>query len=210
MSSTNRGAKRNDRDFYATPATAVQALLNMIDTELAHLGRFWLEPAVGDGAILRAVRDHETRSYPTPLWDTGDIHPLEDPKFFIENERAGFCDFTRGDFLKRETRIDYDVIITNPPFSLAQEFIEHALYLCPNKDPLVIMLLRLGILESKKRSAWWQDKHPDAVAVLSERPDFTGEGGDSCAYGWFMWNCPPPLCGVFVLPPCLPGGSPCP
>jgi hypothetical protein len=36
-----------------------------------------------------------------------------------------------------------ETIVTNPPFKLALEFVEHAITLCPR----VIMLLRLGFLE---------------------------------------------------------------
>jgi hypothetical protein len=39
-------------------------------------------------------------------------------------------------------------IVTNPPYKLADQFVEHALTLCPR----VIMLLRLAFLESRRRS----------------------------------------------------------
>src|SRR5215469_13341749 len=41
-----------------------------------------------------------------------------------------------------------DCILTNPPFQIANEFVAHALDLCP----LVVMLLRLAFLESERRS----------------------------------------------------------
>ena len=39
-------------------------------------------------------------------------------------------------------------IITYPPYRLADEFVAHALELCPR----VLMLLRLALLESRRRS----------------------------------------------------------
>jgi hypothetical protein len=39
-------------------------------------------------------------------------------------------------------------IVTNPPFKLADQFVRHALLLCPR----VYMLLRLAFLESERRS----------------------------------------------------------
>ena len=39
-------------------------------------------------------------------------------------------------------------IITNPPYMLAEQFVGHALRLCPR----VIMLLRLAFLESERRT----------------------------------------------------------
>ncbi|MBX9670494.1 MAG: hypothetical protein K2X93_23030 [Candidatus Obscuribacterales bacterium] len=198
MSSTNRGAKRQPRDFYATPRSAVDVLLDRIGNQFWNVSqhcdtRTWLEPCVGDGVIVRAVNKHP--AFQNIVWDTIDI---EGPAFTPDQEKATF---RRMDFMSCETEQDYgyEVIITNPPFSLAQEFIEHSLELWDTRKPTVIMLLRLGILESKKRSKWWQGKEPDAIYVLSKRPDFTGDGGDSCAYGWFFWNWHEK--GIFVLEP---------
>lgn len=87
------------------------------------------------------------------------------------------------DFLKDNTV--RGVIITNPPFSLALEFCEHA----RRHAPEVLMLLRLNFLGSQKRHDWWKRNEPNALFVLSDRPDFTGGGGDSCEYAWFAWGC---------------------
>ena len=51
MSATNRGAERQKDDFYATPSWCVRALLRTVDLP----GGAWFEPAVGTGAIVRAV-----------------------------------------------------------------------------------------------------------------------------------------------------------
>lgn len=75
-------------------------------------------------------------------------------------------------------------VVTNPPFSLAQEFVQHSLEVADE----TFMLLRLNFLGAQKRADWWKTHEPDAIFVLSERPDFTGEGGDSCEYGWFYWG----------------------
>lgn len=81
----------------------------------------------------------------------------------------------------------YKTIITNPPYSLAMEFILKSFELV-EPDGEVIMLLRLAFLESKKRYDFWQ-KHPvNKLYILSERPSFTGKGTDATAYGWFVWD----------------------
>jgi hypothetical protein len=52
------------------------------------------------------------------------------------------------DFLHESEMPDaVGAIITNPPYMLAEEFVEHALEL----SPLVVMLLRLAFLESERR-----------------------------------------------------------
>src|SRR5262249_60310482 len=57
--------------------------------------------------------------------------------------------FWRRDFLMESKAPDgCEAIVTNPPYKLAEPFIEHALDLCPR----VIMLLRLAFLESERRT----------------------------------------------------------
>ncbi len=93
-------------------------------------------------------------------------------------------DLTRGyDFLNDVTY--YECIVTNPPFSLALEFCDHAI-----KHALhVFMLLRLNFLASRKRRDWWNTHKPDALFILSERPSFTGNGKtDATDYAWFYWG----------------------
>lgn len=78
-----------------------------------------------------------------------------------------------------------DVIITNPPYSLAQEFVTKAL----GEADVVIMLLRLGFLESMRRFEFW-DKYPlDHLITLSKRPSFTDDGKtDGSGYAYFIWD----------------------
>jgi len=77
-----------------------------------------------------------------------------------------------------------DLILTNPPYSLALEFIEHAL---PRADT-IIMLLRINYLGSIKRHNFWKQNEPDALYVMSKRPSFTGKGTDATDYAWFVWD----------------------
>lgn len=78
-----------------------------------------------------------------------------------------------------------DCIITNPPFLLAQEFVEKAHV----DSGVVIMLLRLGFLESKRRSDFWKKYPLSHLITLSKRPSFTEDGKtDGAGYGWFVWD----------------------
>lgn len=78
-----------------------------------------------------------------------------------------------------------DCIITNPPYSLAQEFVEKA-----HEDAdVVIMLLRLGFLESMRREEFWKKYPLDNLITLSKRPSFTEDGKtDGAGYGFFIWD----------------------
>jgi hypothetical protein len=77
-----------------------------------------------------------------------------------------------------------DLILTNPPYTLAKEFIEKAI----TEAKTVIMLLRINFLGSQKRHAWWVENEPTALYVLSKRPSFTGTGTDSTEYAWYVWD----------------------
>ena len=154
MSATNRGAKREAADFYPTPKEAFDPIVPYLDTDRHH----W-ECAQGDGRLVKWMREREIKVDGSDL-ASGD------------------------DFLMEEINKHGSTIITNPPFSLAQEFIERALELSTE----VWMLLRINFLGGQKRHQWWQQHAPNALFVLSERPDFTGAGGDACEYAWFYWG----------------------
>ncbi len=87
MSSTNRGALRHPDDYYATPAWSVDAILpHLPGLKTARI----LEPAAGDGAIVRALRLHGV--------EESQIEAVE-----LDEERAAFCRMSCptvcGDFL---------------------------------------------------------------------------------------------------------------
>lgn len=115
------------------------------------------EPAQGDGRLVREMNANGILAAGDDL-QTG-------YNFLLCNERR-------------------EVIITNPPFSLAINFFDQALR---NADE-VFMLQRLNYLGAQDRRVWWATHEPQAILVLSKRPDFTGTGGDACEYGWFYWG----------------------
>ena len=79
---------------------------------------------------------------------------------------------------------EVDLILTNPPFSIAKEFIEHSM-MC---STTVIMLLRINFLGSQARHDFWNQFPPDGLIILSKRPSFTGKGTDATDYAWFVWS----------------------
>jgi hypothetical protein len=100
------------------------------------------------------------------------------------------------DFFDWNTPVD--LILTNPPFSLAKEFIEHSVVLAPT----VLMLLRINYLGSIGRHKWWKQYTPTALHVLSKRPSFTGKGTDATDYAWYVWDKSERLKrGIFFITP---------
>ena len=90
------------------------------------------------------------------------------------------------DFLTFEEKT-FDIIITNPPYSIAIEFITHALDIV-KENGFVIMLLRINFLESQKRQDFFIQNPLHSLFVLSKRPCFINGRSDSTGYAWFIWQ----------------------
>lgn len=175
MSATNRGTKRNEADFYATPTDAIHNLLNhYVFTPYGTI----LEPGAGNGNIIKALREKGYKNH---------ISAVELRKEESENLKGLADEIIIADFLTYKTDAKYDVIIGNPPYSHAQDFIDRSLELL-KPGGILIFLLRTNFLESKKRFEWWQDKPPTRLYVLAKRPSFTGKGTDATSYSWFIWE----------------------
>lgn len=162
-------------DFFPTPAWSVRAILAAVPLP----GGIWMEPSAGSAAIVRAAE--ATR--PGLRWigcELRDVRPLSP----IAPE-----DLRIGDFLDPITIAGLprpDVIIGNPPYSHALPFCARCLDVAAG-HAWVLMLLRLGFLESEERASFLR-RHPPDVYPLSRRPSFNGgESTDAAAYAWFVW-----------------------
>lgn len=169
----------SEKDNYYTPAWVVNALLENHPITAGTA----LEPCAGSGAIIQAFKNY---LQPAPPFAAVEIRPEEREAL----KRVASLVYIE-DFLKWEPLPMIELIVTNPPFSIAQQVIERALEIADGKAE-VIMLLQLAFLEAEKRFAFWQKHLPSRVYVLSARPSFTGDGGtDHAAYAWFTWNSGP-------------------
>jgi hypothetical protein len=164
MSATNRGAVRCEADRYITPDEAISNFLDVFEIEDSW-GKTILEPCAGNGAIVKEIRKKHKDNFITAI----EIR---------ESERNNLIDAGANrilveDFFKCE-RISFnylDIIISNPPYGLAQEIIDHSFEIVgPNTD--IVMLLRLNFLGSQERKDFW-NKHPvRQLYPLSKRPSF--------------------------------------
>jgi len=176
MSAAGRGAARQAYDFYATPIESVYSFLD--NFEGISLSDRILEPSAGNGNIIRALR---ARGF------TNQINAVEIRSEEREHLEDIADEVVLGDFLSYEPDLSYDVIIGNPPYSLAQEFVDKALDLLA-PGGLLIFLLRTAFLESEKRFNWWQDHPLSGLYTLHKRPKFIGKGTDATSYSWFVWE----------------------
>lgn len=137
-----------------------------------------LEPSAGNGQIVKVLREG---GYDNRI-DAVELRPEE--RGTLE---ALADNVTIGSFFDYEPDCGYDVIIGNPPYSLALDFINKSLELL-HPGGLLIFLLRTNFLESEKRFKWWQEHPLSGLYTLHKRPSFTGRGTDATSYSWFVWE----------------------
>lgn len=160
--------ERGDADYYATEPAATDWLC-----KIEQFTSPILEPSCGEGHISRQLIANGYEVVSRDLVDRG----YGEVKDFlsVSDETWG------GD------------IITNPPYSFAQEFVEHALSMVETGRK-VAMFLKLTFLEGKKRAVFFKDNPPVRIWVSSSRlkcarnGDFESTGGSATAYAWFVWE----------------------
>jgi len=87
------------------------------------------------------------------------------------------------DFLKDDIPEKIDVIITNPPYSLKDKFIER----CYQLNKPFALLLPVTALQGQKRGILFA-KYGIELLVLNKRIDFTGKGSPHFGVAWFCFN----------------------
>lgn len=159
---------RERADYYATEPAAVEWLC-----KLETFNHKVLEPSCGAGHISEVLKAH---GYEVESRD-------------LVNRGYG----TQADFLSIDNQEWDGDIITNPPYSFAQEFVEKALRIIPDGHK-VAMFLKITFLEGKKRKFLFRNTPPLRVWVSSSRlkcamnGDFDAVGGSAACYAWFIWE----------------------
>lgn len=171
-------------DYWPTPAWCVEALL---DSDWPPLRGLVIEPAAGDGAILRVLKD---RGY----HDLQAVEIREAERGRIAAEVAG--NFTIGDWLTLSRDADWMAavvdkrrfsICTNPPFSIAIPFAEA----CLSVGAAYVALLLPVTSLAGAAAAWgpfWRQHPPTALRPLRRRPRFAGGGTDRVGVVWVIWR----------------------
>lgn len=120
---------RVEDDYYATDPESTRALLEVETFE----GNF-LEPCVGGGHIAEVIKEY----YPNQNIIGVDLVD------------RGYNNTIVGDFLSMGFEEPFDNVITNPPYSLAQEFLEKEMEVVKNGGKIA-MFLKIQFLEGNKR-----------------------------------------------------------
>jgi hypothetical protein len=160
-------AERGD-DLYDTPAPVILALLGKESFD----GEVIWECANGHGAISRVLRARGYRVTASDLVDYG-----------VEDARSGV------DFLEETAApAGATVVLTNPPFMDADEFVRKALKLVPR----VVMLLPFDRICGQKRADIMAGGQLARVYPFIERvPGMHRDGWDGntrMEFAWFVWE----------------------
>jgi len=171
VGSSRANGDRQKDDFYPTPSYVVEDLLNRETFN----GKIW-EPACGDGAMSKVFKKFGYETYSTD----------------IINRDYGDAEI---DFMKTENNFGCNNIITNPPYSMALEFVLKSKELLIEKDAKIAMFLKTVFLESSGRYEMFQDKEFPLKSIYqySKRVSLYKDGekmknGGMIAYAWFVWD----------------------
>lgn len=178
---SSKGRKKKDvadtfSEYYPTPGWCVH---RFIERATFLPKGAWFEPCAGNGDIIQGVNDVRPNLI---YWHANELRSECEPALQKLANRVTIRDFLQWPV---DGPNQFDVIITNPPFSLAMAVIKKSLELAD----YVAMLLRLNFLGSADRTPFFKEYMPD-LYVIPERPSFDGEGTDSIEYAWFVWSQP--------------------
>ena len=150
-------AGRSKKDFYPTPHEVTQALVNFFG--ISKTCTIW-EPACGDGHMVSVFEENGYEVIATDIQTGTDflVAPCES------------CDW----------------IITNPPFSLSDQFIRR----CMEHGKPFALLLKSQYWHARKRLPLFFESMPSYVLPLTWRPDFmfgASGGAPLMDVFWCVW-----------------------
>ena len=185
MSSTKRGSEREVSDYYKTPVPVIVDFLAQWAFDdfggtfpFAHI----LDPCAG------GIIGKQEMSYPVAINKCGELFPSLRHITTIDIRSDSPAEHKIDYRMSGKSITSYGLVITNPPFFLAQEIIEKALQ-DVSPEGYVVMLLRLNFFGGFKRLDFWQRHMPWRCYVHSKRIGFTDDGKtDSIEYMHCIWR----------------------
>lgn len=166
--------ERDEYDWYVEPRECSRALFTVERFE----GVVW-DPACGSGRIVQQAKALGLDAVGTDV-----VH------------RSSYC-LRKLDFLKDGQISDFGNIVTNPPFSDAEEFIRRALKIVPHGGKIAAILPIVWLTGFSTKRNWLPISPLRKVFPLSPRPSMppgrvieAGErpGNGTKDYCWLLWQ----------------------
>jgi hypothetical protein len=184
-----RSEPHESLDDFPTPPWATRALCHwLVQQGLELRKQTCREPAANRGYMVRALEESFGCVLPSDVHDYGFGYPVQDYLFGLPS------DINRTDWT-----------ITNPPFRLAEQFIERAI---GRSMVGVAVILRSAFLESIGRyERLFSHQPPSDVLQFAERvPMVKGlvdpEASSATAYAWLVWRKGVEGTALHWIPPC--------
>ena len=169
--------KRAKHDSYPTPIELCSAGIAHVELDM-ETPRI-LDPGAGSGVWGAVARRRWPRSYIIGIELRNVVRPPDYDLFQVT------------DFYKwcSETHDQFDLIMGNPPYKFAEDFVALSME-CLKPGGVLLFLLRLAFLEGQKRGKeFWPEYKPHKILVCSNRPSFTGNNRtDATAYSLYYWR----------------------
>lgn len=161
-------------DDFPTPPWATRALCEFIEPRTSGFGiqdRVCREPAANRGHMVKPLAEYFGTVEASDVHDFGADYPV-------------------ADYLWGDVPASVDWTITNPPFRLAEQFIERAIQ---SSTEGVAIIVRTAFLEGVGRYRQLFSKAPPtyvlqfAERVVMHRGKLSAKGSTATAYCWLVW-----------------------
>jgi len=172
MLGVNPNAEREENDYYATNPKAIETFLN----EYKDLNTLVWEPSCGEKHLSNYLEEEGYIVSSTDLINRCGL-PEENVYDFLGDTVSHFA----GD------------IITNPPFKLAEKFVEKGMSVI-NEGNHLILFLKIQFLEGQKRKELFKKYPPKYVYCHSSRQTCAKNGefhkykAATQFYAWYVWE----------------------
>lgn len=170
--------ERAKDDTYLTPKELCRAAISFLaDHDPKFCPAYALDPGAGEGVWGMAVKE----KWPDTVVDCIEIRHIEWPPRTLN--------WLTKDYLNTFLYPVYDLIIGNPPYKYAEEFVRKNLSELESGGYLML-LLRLSFLESQGRArGLYKQFPPKQVAISARRVSFTGNRKtNDTAYAIYLWQ----------------------
>lgn len=174
MLGVNPNTERQKEDFYATEPKALELFIKKLEEDGVYIRHEVWEPACGMKHLSKVLEDKGITVRSSDIIDRGVGALIED---FLESNILWYGD-----------------ILTNPPFNLAEKFVEKGNEILKEDGSKLFLFLKIQFLEGKKRKELFKKYPPKYVYCYSARQKCARDGefdkytATTQFYAWFVWE----------------------